>query len=157
MQPKLYILTGNIQTGKTTALLNWCKNRNDVSGLATPIINGKRCFYNILTAGSFAMEATENESNTLAIGRFIFCQAAFNKANTILQQATNSQFIVVDEIGPLELNQQGLYQSVLYLLKENKSNLLLVVREKLVPLVIDYFKLQQVTILTVDDLQKLER
>lgn len=155
METKVYILTGNIQTGKTTALLNWCKQLNDVSGLATPILNGKRCFYNILTAESFAMEATENEINTLAIGRFVFSQAAFDTANAILLQAIESQYIVVDEIGPLELQQKGLYKSIEFLLKENKNNLLLVVRKKLVESVIEFFKLQQVSILTVDDLQKL--
>ncbi len=157
METKVYILTGNIQTGKTTALLNWCKQRNDVSGIATPVINGKRFFYNILTAEFFALEATQNEINTLAIGRFVFSQAAFDTANAILLQAIESQYIVVDEIGPLELQQNGLYKSIEFLLKENKNNLLLVVRKKLVESVIEFFKLQQVIILTVDDLKQLER
>ena len=156
MEAKLYILTGNIQTGKTTALLNWCKQRNDVSGIATPVINGKRYFLNIATTDTFKMEADETETNILNIGRFTFSQAAFDTANAILQQPSKSQYVIVDEIGPLELQNKGLYESIIFLLKENKSNLLLVVREKLVEAVIEFFKLQQVTILTINDLQQLD-
>lgn len=155
METKVYILTGNIQTGKTTALLNWCKNRTDVSGIATPVINGKRFFLNIATANTFKMEAAKTELDTLNIGRFRFSKEGFHTANTILQQQNNSKYIVVDEIGPLELKQQGLYPSVQFLLAENKNNLILVVREKLVTAVIDFFQLQQPILLNTNSLQQL--
>lgn len=155
METKVYILTGNIQTGKTTALLNWCKQRNDVSGIATPVINGKRFFLNIATADTFKMEAAETELDTLNIGRFRFSKDAFHRANAVLQQTKNSKYVVVDEIGPLELQQQGLYPSIQFLLAEKKSNLILIVREKIVDAVIDFFQLQQPIILNTISLQQL--
>ena len=46
----IYILTGAIRTGKTTALLNWINNRNDVDGLLCPDNeNGKRYFLKVKT------------------------------------------------------------------------------------------------------------
>lgn len=155
METKIYILTGNIKTGKTTALLNWCKNRTDVSGIATPVINGKRFFVNIATADTFKMEADETEVDTLNIGRFRFSKEAFHTANTILQQLSNCKYVVIDEIGPLELQQQGLYASVQFLLAGKKNSLILIVREKLVDAVIDFFQLLQPTILNTNSLQQL--
>lgn len=155
METNVYILTGSIQTGKTTGLLNWCKNRTDVSGIATPVINGKRFFLNIATANTFKMEAAKTELDTLNIGRFRFSKDAFHRANTILLQPKNSKYVVVDEIGPLELQQQGLYPSIQFLLAEKSNNLILIVREKLVDSVIDFFQLQQPIILNTNSLQQL--
>ncbi len=44
----IYILTGDIRTGKTTALLDWIKDRNDVDGLLCPDSeNGMRYFLKV--------------------------------------------------------------------------------------------------------------
>lgn len=41
----IYILSGEIRTGKTSALREWVRKRNDVDGLLCPDdANGKRFF-----------------------------------------------------------------------------------------------------------------
>ena len=63
MFKNIFIVTGPINSGKTTRLMEWCKNRNDVYGILTPKINGKRVFMDVATGDQFEMEAQENEEN----------------------------------------------------------------------------------------------
>ena len=69
---KIFILTGPVQTGKTTSLIKWTEKRNDVYGILTPVVDGKRMFMNVQARQLFYMEATEEETEVLTVGRFIF-------------------------------------------------------------------------------------
>ena len=79
MNNEIYILTGEIQTGKTTTLLNWIINKNNVCGILTPVIDSKRMFLNISNKELFEMEANLNEKDVLLIGKFLFSISAFSK------------------------------------------------------------------------------
>lgn len=128
---KIYILTGPIQTGKTTSLLNWAAKRNDVYGILTPIIKGKRVFMNAHTKEQFLMEATEEENETLVVGRFTFSKANFQKAIQIIRNGiSKNEWLIIDEIGPLELSGQGFHDVLIEALQSFEGKLLLVVREK---------------------------
>src|SRR5690349_6312823 len=108
MSNKIIILTGEIQTGKTTSLQEFCGKHNNIAGILTPIINGKRMFYDISEKVFFEMEANEKEDK-LIIGKYLFSTQAFEKANNILSNATKCNdidYLIIDEIGPLELKQQ---------------------------------------------------
>jgi nucleoside-triphosphatase THEP1 len=97
------------------------------------------------------MEFCDDLNDTvIVVGKYLFSAQGFAKASHILQQiACNSTTeIIVDEIGPLELNNNGFAFVLKDLLKQNNLNLLLVVREGLVQSVIDYFSLKNVTIIT---------
>ncbi len=66
----IYILTGDIRTGKTSALLDWCKNRNDVDGVLCPDDDkGKRYFLNIKSKDCFRSnrESRSNSENNQLI------------------------------------------------------------------------------------------
>ena len=105
---KVILLTGEIQTGKTTTLLNWVKKREDVAGILTPVKNGKRFFYSIPEDVLYQMEA-EGDEEVLKIGRFRFSAKQFEKTNkAILKWLDESQwkYLIIDEIGPLELKEQ---------------------------------------------------
>ena len=142
MNNKILILTAEKQAGKTTLLQQFCKDRNDVAGILTPIVNGKRVFYNIAGATYFEMEANKNEPQ-LVIGNYILSAAGFKKANDMLMQESKRKdinYLIIDEIGPLETKyQQGFYTTLITLLKSSfKYNLLLVVRPSLVEEVLSY-------------------
>lgn len=144
MRNSIYILTGEIQTGKTTALANWCEPRSDVAGILTPIINGKRQFENILTKEVFDMEATDKEKDVLCIGKYRFSKKAFDKAKRIIEQPLPStiHYLIIDEIGPLEIRREGFYNSVKTVLEKNCSQkIILVVRKNVVNDVITAFDL----------------
>ena len=142
MNNKILILTAEKQAGKTTLLQQFCKDRNDVAGILTPIVNGKRVFYNIAGAAYFEIEANNNEPQ-LVIGNYIFSEKKKKKANDILIQESKRNdinYLIIDEIGPLETKyQQGFYTTLITLLKSSFNyNLLLVVRPSLVQEVLSY-------------------
>ena len=152
----IYILTGAIQTGKTTALIQWSKNRNDIFGILTPIVNGKRCFMDAHSKDQFEMEARKDETETIAIGRFIFSKTTFEKAGRIISNAKDKKgWLVIDEIGPLELREEGFYKVLNEVLKNHVAQLLLVVREGLVGKTKKLFKLNEVHIVTKEEVEKL--
>jgi nucleoside-triphosphatase THEP1 len=145
MSNKIIILTGDIQTGKTTLLQQFCLQQNNIAGILTPIVNGKRMFYNISEKEFFEMEAHGGEEQ-LVIGKYLFSAAAFAKANTILlatDKNKNVEYLIIDEIGPLELRkQEGLYQSFKEILSSILNyTLIVVVRQALVNEVIAVFDL----------------
>jgi nucleoside-triphosphatase THEP1 len=152
MTGNIYILTGEIHSGKTTAILKWLEGRTDVFGIASPDVDGTRYFIDVQTKERFKMIAEDDELDTLKIGRYTFSAKAFEKATAILHQALSnaSGWIVLDEIGPLELKQEGFYNSVVEILSfQNTSlNKLFVVRKNLVDQVIDTFKVNGYKIIT---------
>jgi nucleoside-triphosphatase len=133
---KIILFTGEIQTGKTTTLFNWVKDRKDVSGVLTPVVDGKRFFYSIPDDAYYNMEAAENETEILRVGRFLFSATQFEKTNNSILKWLNEpgwKYLVIDEIGPLELVQQkGLYISLCGVLETDfDKTFILVVRKSL--------------------------
>jgi nucleoside-triphosphatase THEP1 len=150
-QPKqVVILTGPVQTGKTTSLVLWSEKRNDVSGIITPVIDGKRIFMNADSREAFAMEADEGDGEVLTVGRFVFSKTNFAKAVQILRTSMRRDgWLVIDEIGPMELKGEG-FAAVLKEALANtneKQKILLIVREGLVEKVKEYFKISNAVVL----------
>ncbi len=147
MPKNTLIVTGPINSGKTTRLMDWCKNRNDVYGILTPKINGKRVFMDVATGDQFEMEAQENEENVLSIGKYIFSVDGFVRAKNIVRKATNRKngWLIIDEVGPLELKGEGFNAELKELLvsMEDSLRVIIVVRESLVEQVITYFKIAE--------------
>jgi nucleoside-triphosphatase len=142
--PDIYILTGAIGSGKTTALLHWSENHKDVYGILTPVVNGERVFMDAHNRRQFKMEASAMEENTLDVGRWKFDRGSFDKAVEILSDACNREgWVVVDELGPLELRKEGLYEIVEEMIHSTHLKILLVVRDTLLEKMIDHFQLQQ--------------
>ncbi len=148
MQHKVYILTGVIQTGKTTSLMQWCESKEHVQGILTPVIDGKRMFKDIAAKEMFAMEAGERETNVLKVGRFIFSVPAFSKAEQIINGSTNYSYLIIDEVGPLELRREGLFAAVHQALQNQTSPIILVVREGLVDKTTAFFNIKDPIIIT---------
>ena len=158
MSNKVIILTGAIQTGKTTLLQQFCLQNNSTAGILTPVVNGRRLFYDIAGNNFFEMDAAADEDK-LAIGKYLFSAKAFIKANAILLNASKNielEYLVIDEIGPLEVNQQkGLYQSFKEILSSTFNyTLIIVVRQSLVDEVITAFNLEKPMLLNIEAMKK---
>lgn len=132
------ILTGDKQSGKTTFLKKWATTQENVAGILTPIVDRNRCFYNIETALFYDMEVAAKEplqEAVLTVGKYFFSQENFTKASTTLTDActiTHLKYLVIDEVGPLELTQQkGFYQALLFVLQhlQHTVQLVIVVRQ----------------------------
>lgn len=133
MKNKIYIITGLNKTGKTTRLMNWVVKQNNIDGILQPVVDGKRLLYHISTRTLKLLES-ENEIDSIKIGKYNFSKYAFNWANEKLIESLqkNFEWIVVDEIGPLELRGEGLHKSILFLLNNSdKQKLIFVIREKI--------------------------
>lgn len=146
------ILTAAIGSGKTTALMQWAAKKKDVSGILTPVVGGKRFFMDLQTGQQFPMEAEDGEE-TLLIGRFVFSKAGFEKAIGIIRNAIHKKgWLVIDEIGPLELRGEGFAAVVKEVLAQRQDNIILVVREGLAEQVKEYFQLHNAKTITTSSL-----
>jgi len=140
---KIFILTAPIQTGKTTSLMTWSANRNDIYGILTPVINGKRVFMNVQTKEQFPMEANESETDVLTVGRFTFSKNSFNKAIQIIREAINKDgWLIIDASDLMELRGEGFHDLLIEVMKERKEKVVLVIREGLAQQAINFFDLQ---------------
>lgn len=140
----IIIITGSINSGKTTFLQKQIQLRNDVKGILTPKINGQRFFKNIETSEFFEMEDEVKKEDSICIGKYFFNNLSFNKAIEIIHNSIESNFIIIDEIGHLELKEEGFYFALNFLLNNlNKSKkIILVIRENLLDIVIEKFKIK---------------
>ncbi len=145
---KIYILSGAVHSGKTTRLLNWANQRKDVYGVLAPIIEERRFLLNIHTKESRLLEAPPKapEKKLVHISKYSFFEATFRWGRQVLEQtpAQKTAWLVIDEIGPLELAGQGLEPAVRAVLENlpDSVNIVLVVREKLLNTVLEYYGLK---------------
>ncbi|WP_178983317.1 nucleoside-triphosphatase [Winogradskyella helgolandensis] len=159
----IYILTGEIRSGKTTALSEWCKNRNDVDGLLCPDnAEGKRYFLKVKSKNEFELETELDTEDIIKIGNFKFLKSAFDKANEFLISAhseTKTTYLIIDELGKLELKNEGLHWSAERLipncLNDKNKHLILVVRNYLVEAIVKHYSITEYRILTKVNLENL--
>lgn len=159
----IYILSGDIRTGKTTALLEWVSGRKDIDGLLCPDgDNGKRYFLNIKSKKEFELEVESESEKMISIGPFKFLKSAFEEANKYLLEANERRdfkYLVVDELGKLELKNEGLNHAAeilipKYVMNEN-LHLILVIRESLLDVVVESYNISKYTILYKEGLKSL--
>lgn len=148
----IYILTGAVQTGKSTAISKWIQGKNTVVGILSMVnAKGTRDFINIRNQENFSMHGhkTDSSSDVIQVGKFTFSKLAFEKANSVIaeeSQKTDYQYLVVDELGKLELKKEGLYASTINLIKpfENSptKHLILVIRDYLLHEIVNEYRIK---------------
>lgn len=135
-EPKIYLYTGPIRSGKTTRLLQWATDRTDVGGVLSPDAEEGRVFLSLNNGQQKVFEVQVGETeNPIKVGRFVFDRAAFVWAEEEITRSLHERkkWVVIDEVGPLELNGKGLHRVVERILQsELNSNIIIVVREGLV-------------------------
>ena len=159
MSNKVIILTGDIQTGKTTLLQNFCNKNNFAAGILTPIVNSKRMFYNITDQSISVMEATAAEEKLL-IGKYEFSAAAFAKANELLlneSKRKDIKYLIIDEVGPLEIKfRKGFYSTLVQILSGKFSfTLILVIRQSLLKEAIATLHLELSPVVNITEMKAL--
>lgn len=130
---KTIILSDTIRIGKTTTLQIWVKEMPHVAGFLSPVIDGKRMFQDIRTGQQIPMET---EHKDLEVGKYAFDSASFTKVEEKIRELWNEQsldYLVIDEIGPLEIRKdKGFHQLIKYLSlsnSEQRPQLVFVVRD----------------------------
>lgn len=150
-RPNIIIFSRDIRTGKTTELSRWLGGKK-AAGILTPDVHGLRMLQDMGTGALHPLQ-TMSEADAITIGRFHFSQQGFEHARQILKQAMHAQpnWIVVDEVGKLELEQQkGLEPTLSELIAHAKkltdTRLLLVVRDSLLEKALLHYRLNDALI-----------
>ncbi len=145
---QIYILSGKTGIGKTTYLASWIKDKN-VDGILAPVINGKRHLKHISSNQMKKLEVDDDVENRkiVSVGRYLFDENIFDWAKEKLLESFNAnpEWLIIDEIGPLELTGNGLEPAVSQILKsidnQNKIKIIFVVRENLIDKFFKHYKL----------------
>jgi nucleoside-triphosphatase len=147
----IYILAGDIRSGKTSALEEWIGTWDNVKGVLCPDDSDTdlRYLYNIETAERFPLEVSKAGDNTTRVGKYHFLSDSFKMASFLLIKTFEEQdfeFLVLDELGKLELKGEGIHQAANYIIGNYESsddkNLLLVVRTNLVKDIIAHYDIK---------------
>ena len=149
----IYILSGGIKTGKTTKLREFSEKSDNVYGILTPLIDGKRFFMDAHTNEHFPMEIDNDSGLGLRVGKYLFDLDSFNKAKAIIRSALHHKYgwLIIDEIGPLELNKDGFYDVVTeIIISRPKLKMLFVIRDTILHKAIDFFKLNFSSVQVID-------
>ncbi len=132
----IFILTGKIHSGKTTAVAEWSKTKK-AGGILQPVINGERFLVDLSSEEKFKMNA-ENNEESISIGDYVFSASAFLRARSVLNNSfySDAEWLIADEFGKLEMNDAGLEPAVSELLLKVKNTggkkLLIIIRDYLV-------------------------
>lgn len=141
----LFILTGPVHTGKTSRLMQWTAKQKNIDGIFQPVIDEKRFIYHIASRMLKQLEVN-NTTDVTIIGEYKFSNQTFNWAQVILNECVskNLEWLIIDEIGPLELDGKGLEPAVRKIItgRNNFSGkLLCVVRDTILDKFIESYQL----------------
>ena len=156
----IYILAGDTRSGKTSALMEWKDTWDNVKGILCPEDEDDiRYLYTIETEEKYPFQQEEESNQTINVGRFHFLKDTFKLANYTLIKAFDEgdfEFLVLDELGRLELQNEGIHQAAQYILSNYQSNddqnLLLVIRTSLVMDVIHHYGIKSYQIVAAETL-----
>jgi nucleoside-triphosphatase THEP1 len=133
----IYILTGPIHSGKTTALKRIIhelrKKKIKIGGFITESIwkNNECKGYNLIDLKeekSLPFIRRTGEKEWQKIGPYFFIPESLDKAKNIIIQNNNSNLLIVDEVGPLEISGKGLWPALKHVIFYFSMDCLLVVR-----------------------------
>ena len=153
MKRKIIIITGDIHSGKTTYAVDYIKEQQGKKRLAGIIAHGiyedhageKSGFEieSIATGEKRILISSRYSPDSIAVGRFFISSSSLRWAEDEIRRGIESDSIIVDEIGPLELKKKGYYDVVNWLLDSFDGDIVLVVRASLVGQVIELFHLDE--------------
>jgi nucleoside-triphosphatase THEP1 len=151
----VYLFTGPVKSGKSSKLFDWIKTKKGVEGILSLMIDGKKHLYSISKKQGKCLEISSKKA--INVGRYKFDPDVFKWANKELIEGIDKKpdFLIIDEIGPLEISKKGLepaVSQVLNLANEMQDlTLVLVVRESMAKKIQDFYHLKYASI--INDLQ----
>lgn len=155
LKNEIFIYSDAIQSGKTSRVLTWVKDKKNIFGILTPDIANKRRLYSIADKQLYVFEADdETTEDTQKIGKFIFLETAFVQAKNILKSALAQKpdWLIIDEIGKLELQNKGLEPDLSDILNDFSAQspltkILLIIRDTLLEEAIERYRLQKAEVI----------
>jgi len=146
---KVFILTGPVHTGKTTRLMHWASSQKNIDGIFQLIIDEKRFIYNIATRTLKMLEVPSytGDEKVIKIGNYRFSKEVFEWAQNVLLNSLdkNLEWLIIDEIGPLELEGKGLEPAITKIFRESEKfsgKILCVVRDPMLEKFVEHYGLK---------------
>lgn len=147
----IYVLTGEIQSGKTTALAEWASKKHGVYGIVSPFMFGKKLLTDLRTGESKQLQvnASERGGSVIHIGSYRFDKEVFKWGRDMMLESIiySPEWFIVDEVGPLEIRGEGLEPAFREILIRTEllpnSKLVIVIRKGLVETVLDHYRIPQ--------------
>jgi nucleoside-triphosphatase THEP1 len=134
---RITVITGSIGAGKTTRANSYRKQAERAAGiLAFGVFErGAKTGYeaqSITTGERRRLLCTHQDGGFLPVGKYFMDPEVFKWANNEILCGTDAPMIVIDELGPLELEKQGYYDAANTLVRTYSGELVLVLRSNLV-------------------------
>ena len=159
---KVFIISGTQGEGKTTLLKKVLgllqKNGKTFAGFVAEGTweNNKRTAFtlvNVQSGESIPFCTATAKDNWLKEGRFYFNRDAIARGEKWLMESTVSQseYVVIDEIGIFELNNKIWHPAFQNLLKHNNSQLIITVRKSIIDRIIQKYRLKNVEVFSVEN------
>jgi nucleoside-triphosphatase THEP1 len=132
------VLSGPVHGGKTTFLERrvplWAGRGLGCAGFLSPaaIGPGGAPGYDLLEIATGRRRPylrTEGPAAAERVGPYVFVPEALERARAILREAGGPELLIVDEVGPLELEGRGLWLALEDALRRRAGKTLLVARE----------------------------
>ena len=161
MKSKIFILTGTQGSGKTTFLKNLVEYLRKENILIGGIIangfweNNVRTGFDledILTGEKILLCQTNPTEGWEKFRRFYFNPEGFTFGNKVLNPVNiaKADIIVIDEVGPFELEGKGWTPAIKSLLKTIEKPMIWVVRESLTEDIIAHFKIDDFDVIDIN-------
>jgi len=162
----IYIITGAIGEGKTTQvrkLVEQLKTGNvSVMGIYSPriMVDGQTAGYDVVDVDSglrVPFLRVDSKSESKKIGRYSINPAAIEAGLKSLSAAmdSNPDVIVADEIGKMELGNEGWFEKIDGMLK-GSSILVFAVRDSFVEEIVNKFEMKDYSVMPVSEHLHLE-
>ncbi len=156
----IYILSQAIQSGKTTFLMDAVSNSNHIGGFLSPTVSDVRMFYNIARKEYIPFGKKEADTSTISVGRFHFVKESFDIASdwTIEHyHDPNIKVIIIDEIGKLELQDQGFHHLTKELLLSDWStkDCIFIIRDFLLQDAIEKYNITDYRMIQLDQINNI--
>jgi len=156
---KITIISGEKHSGKTTKLLeiiNELKSKNKTCAgiVAIGILkNNNRHSFNIqdiTTQKNMLLMSVDENPKLKKIGRFYINPLGFKFGEQVLTKAINSNtdYIIIDEIGTLEINEDGWFYILKNILK-TEQKIIFTVQNKLINQLIKKFNVSKYKLIKV--------
>lgn len=148
-QRRFTIVTGPTGTGKTSSIQQWIATTDGVCGIVQPVTATGRQLMDIGSRETSALEPVHPNEVAVEVGRFRFRAATFEWANQRLHCAAqngDAAFVVIDEVGPLELRGAGMDDGVRAIIANSKAHIVLMVRDSLIDAVVERYGLYDATV-----------
>jgi nucleoside-triphosphatase THEP1 len=121
--PNFVIITGPIRSGKTTRLLDIINKSDEVQGIFCPDIDGKKHIQFLPARTIYPLETVDMTTDRITVGKFTFDAHVLTAASDHLYHLSlvENTTVVIDEIGKLELRDEGLEPGLSHLIKRIKN------------------------------------